>query len=117
MRRSRSAILCAVFAAAMMAFVTYATSPAYATADFKITICHATGNAGHYNDITVSVSSASGVPDGSEEFYWFAPAQSGHFGANGQPVHFRASWGGEDFWIPDPDATADDCAKAAPPPK
>jgi hypothetical protein len=84
------------------------TTTPVSAADVKITICHATGNDGHFNDITVSLTAAGGVPTGSEILG--ALAQSGHFDSSGNPVHFRESWGGHDFWL-NGDVSSDDCNK------
>ena len=73
--------------------------------DEKVTICHATGNPFHWNAITVSVNSGD-----------IASAVAGHVDANGQPEHFRKSWGGADFLLPG-EATDEDCKDAGPKPK
>jgi hypothetical protein len=99
----------ATVAIAFAALVGMWTTTTVSAAEVKITICHATGNAGHFNDITVSLTAAGGVPTGSEILG--ALANSGHFDAAGQPVHFRDSWGGHDFWL-NGDVTGHDCDKA-----
>ena len=96
MKRLYRIAACAALALALTASVTWIAPVSVSADEFKITICHATGNVGHWNDITVSVNAAAGVPT-SEEIYEEL-AQSGHFDAAGQPVHFR-NWGGQDFWL------------------
>jgi hypothetical protein len=88
-------------------FAIFALATPVSAAEAKITICHATGNEGHWNAITVSVTAAGGVPT-SEEITDVL-AQSGHFDASGQPTHTR-SWGGSDFWLSG-EVTDEDCNK------
>jgi hypothetical protein len=105
-------ILIGVFVGALLTFVALSVSTSYAATTFKLTICHATGNPGHYTSNTVSGNAAAGVPTSDEIFDVLA--QSGHFGEEGVPAHFRPSWGGEDFWV---QGEGVDCNKVAPPPK
>jgi hypothetical protein len=111
MKSAQRIITGVVFALAVATFVGLSTSTTYADSTFKLTICHATGNPGHYTSNTVSGNSAAGVPTSEEIFEVLA--QSGHFGSAGEPAHFRPSWGGQDFWV---SGAGVDCDKVAPPP-
>src|SRR5262245_1965615 len=84
MNVSRLLLASAVFAIALTTSGGKGTPVAYAAPCpecFKITICHATGNAFHWNEITVSFNAAVGVPTDSEILGELA--NSGHFDASG----------------------------------
>jgi hypothetical protein len=100
-----------VAVALALVFAAFTLATPVSASEGKITICHATGDPGHFNVITVSFTAAVGVPVNSAILA--ALAQSGHFSASGQPLHFRDSWGGFDYWLQG-EATREDCAKFFP---